>query len=125
MMPTGGERPTHCIANVTAVLAALHTLFGMAGRYVGPSGFIWCRALPVVLLACTLEGCGAAPSFSLVGAYFPVWLASALIGGLAALIARQVFVATGLSTELPFQLFVCAAIAILVGILVWLFWVGG
>jgi hypothetical protein len=81
--------------------------------------------LPVVLLAFALEGCGAAPSFSVVGAYFPVWLASAVIGGLAALIARLVFVATGLSTELPFQLFVCAAIGILVGILVWLLWVGG
>jgi hypothetical protein len=124
-MPTGGERFTYCIANVAAVLAALYGLFGMAGRYVGPSRTIWCRALPVALFACALEGCGAAPSFSLVGAYFPVWLASAVIGGLAALIARLVFVATGLSTELPFQLFVCAAIGTLVGILVWLLWVGG
>jgi hypothetical protein len=125
MMPTGGERLTYCIANVTAVLAAFHVLFGIAGRYVGPSRIIWRRALPAALLACSLEGCGAAPSFSLVGAYFPVWLASAVIGGMAALLARQIFVATGLSTVLPFQLFVCAAIGTLVGILVWLLWVGG
>jgi len=124
-MPTIAERFTYCVANVAAVLAALYTLFGMAGRCDGPSRIIWCRALPVALLACALEGCGAAPSFSLVGAYFPVWLASAVIGGLAALIARLVFVATGLSTELPFQLFVCAAIGTLVGILLWLLWVGG
>ncbi len=84
----------------------------------------WRRALPAALLACALEGCGAAPSFSLVGAYFPVWLASALIGVLAALVARQLFVATGLSAILPFQLFVCAAIGTLAGILVWLLWVG-
>jgi hypothetical protein len=122
-MPAGYQRITYCIANVATVLAALYTLF--AGRYDGPSRSIWCRVLPVSLLACALEGCGAAPSFSLVGAYFPVWLASAVIGGLAALVARLVFVATGLSTELPFQLFVCAAIGTLVGILVWLLWVGG
>jgi hypothetical protein len=124
-MPTGYQRITYCIANVAAVLVALCTLFNVAGRYNRPSRIIWCRALPVALLACALEGCGADPSFSLVGAYFPVWLASAVIGGLAALIARLVFVATGLSTELPFQLFVCAAIGTLVGILLWLLWVGG
>ncbi len=124
-MSTRGERLTYCIANVTAALTALYTLFGVAGRYDGLSRIIWCRALPVAVLACALEGCGAAPSFSLVGAYFPVWLASAVVGGLAALIARLVFVATGLSTELPFQLFVCAAIGTLVGILLWLLWVGG
>ena len=82
------------------------------------------RTVPVLLLTCALEGCGGAPSFPFVGAFFPVWLASAVIGGLAALIARAVFVATGLSALLPFQLFVCAAIGTLAGILVWLLWVG-
>jgi hypothetical protein len=125
MMPIESERRTYHIANAAAVVAALYTFFGMVKRYNRPSIMLWRRALPVALLACALEGCGAAPSFSLVGAYFPVWLASAVIGGLAALIARQVFVATGLSTELPFQLFVCAAIGTLVGILLWLLWVGG
>jgi len=124
-MPKIGERFFYCIANMAAVLVAFCTLPGVAGRYDGPLRVIWCRALPVALLSCALEGCGAAPSFSFVGAYFPVWLASAVIGGLAALIARQVFVATGLSTVLPFQLFVCTAIGILVGILVWLLWSGG
>ena len=123
-MPTVRERLSYCVANVAAAWAALYTLFGMPGRR-WPSRIVWCRALSVALLSCALEGCGAAPSFSLVGAYFPVWLASAVIGGLAALIARLVFVVTGLSTELPFQLFVCAAIGTLVGILVWLLWVGG
>ncbi len=84
----------------------------------------WRRALPVVVLCASLGGCGAAPSFPLVGAFFPVWLASAVSGVLAALVARQVFVETGLSAVLPFQLFVCAAIGTVTGILVWLAWVG-
>lgn len=124
-MPIESERCTYHIANAAAVLAALCTFFGMVERYSRSSIMLWRRALPIALLSCALEGCGAAPSFSLVGAYFPVWLASAVIGGLAALLARQIFVATGLSAVLPFQLFVCAAIGTLVGILVWLLWVGG
>jgi hypothetical protein len=115
-MPTMGERFTSWLLSTS--------LFGLARRRDGLSRMTWRRALPVALLAFALEGCGAAPSFSFVGAYFPVWLASVVIGGLAALIARQVFVATGLSTVLPFQLFVCAAIGTLAGIVIWLLWVG-
>jgi hypothetical protein len=118
MMPTKAEKFTYCMADAAGVLAAPCVAFDRGSRT------IWRRALPVALLTCALEGCGAAPSFSLVGAYFPVWLASAVIGALAALIARLVFVATGLSTVLPFQLFVCAAIGTLAGILIWLLWAG-
>jgi hypothetical protein len=123
-MPAARERLSYCVANVAAIFASLYALFGMAGRYDGPSRMILRRALPVALLSCALEGCGAAPSFSFVGAYFPVWLASAVIGVLAALTARQTFVTTGLSIVLPFQLFLCVAIGTLAGILIWLLWVG-
>jgi hypothetical protein len=119
-----GERFTCCVVLVAAVLVLLCTPFKIA-RCEGPSRITWFRGLPVAILACSLEGCGAAPSFPFVGAYFPVWLASAVIGGLAALIARLVFVATGLSTVLPFQLLLCAAIGTLAAILLWLCWVGG
>ncbi len=95
----------------------------MAGEQIRTSEIIR-RALPAATLPCTLGGCGAAPSFSIVGAYFPVWLASGIVGILAALVARQIFVATGLSSELPFQFFVCVAIGTIVGLFVWLVWVG-
>jgi len=71
-----------------------------------------------------LAGCGAAPSLTVVGSYFPAWLACGIIGIVAAIVARIVFVATGLADTLPLQLYVCAAIGILMACLIWLVWVG-
>jgi hypothetical protein len=71
-----------------------------------------------------LAGCGAAPSLTIVGSYFPAWLACGIIGLVAAIVARIVFVATGLADTLPLQLYVCAAIGIFVACLIWLVWVG-
>jgi hypothetical protein len=71
-----------------------------------------------------LAGCGAAPSLTVVGSYFPAWLACGVIGVVAAVVARIVFVATGLVDMLPLQLYVCAAIGIFAACLIWLVWVG-
>jgi YtcA family len=71
-----------------------------------------------------LAGCGAAPSLTVVGSYFPAWLACGIIGVVAAIVARIVFVATGLVDTLPLQLYVCAAIGIVAACLIWLVWVG-
>jgi YtcA family len=74
----------------------------------------------------TLAGCspGGAPSFDLFGAFFPAWLFCGLIGVVGAIAARAVLVATGLSNVVPFQLFVCTAIGVIVALLVWLLWFG-
>ncbi|MGJ7507476.1 YtcA family lipoprotein [Variovorax sp. GT1P44] len=77
----------------------------------------------VPLISFTLTGCAqrGAPSFALFGAYFPAWMLCAFIGILASIGARAVFVATGLSNALPFQLFVCVSIGVCVALLVWSF----
>jgi YtcA family len=69
-----------------------------------------------------LAGCsgGGAPSFELFGAFFPAWMFCSLIGILTGVIARVVFVATGLAVVLPYQLFVCTSVGTAGGILVWL-----
>lgn len=81
-----------------------------------------------LLLLCpcvgSLAGCGAAPSLTVVGSYFPAWLACGIVGLVAAIVARVIFVATGLADILPLQLYVCAAIGIIVACLIWLVWVG-
>jgi hypothetical protein len=74
-------------------------------------------------LALTLSGgCAAhgAPSLALFGAYFPFWLLSAVAGLIGALVAHRVFVTTGWSRAVPYQLSVCSAIGIVVGVLFWL-----
>ena len=86
-----------------------------------------CRAgATPIAMALVLSGCSrqAAPSFSLFGAYFPVWLFCMTIGVASAIGARVVLVASGLSTVVPAQLAVCTAIGVIVASLCWLLWLG-
>jgi YtcA family len=65
-----------------------------------------------------------APSFALFGAYFPAWMFCAALGILVAILARAVFVATGLAHVLPFQLFVCASIGLCAAVYAGMMWLG-
>ncbi len=85
------------------------------------------QALPLtqtvlVLASVSLPGCApaGAPSIDLFGAFFPAWLMCGIIGIAGAIVARVVFVSTGLANTLPYQLAVCAAIGVITAILVWL-----
>jgi hypothetical protein len=84
------------------------------------------RALILPLVSCSLAGCAnrGAPSYSLFGAFFPAWMFCAVLGIFAAIGARVIFVVTGLSSVLPFQLFVCISIGVCFAVLAWLFWFG-
>lgn len=88
----------------------------------------WPRsAIACLLLASApLAGCAArgAPSFALFGAYFPFWLTSSVAGVVGALLAHRVFVKTGWARTVPYQLSVCTAIGVIVGVLVWLLGTG-
>ncbi len=66
---------------------------------------------------CTLRG---APSYEILGAYFPLWLLSAVLGLVGALVAHRIFVSTGWAQTVPLQLSVCMAIGLMVAVLVWL-----
>ncbi|CNH05577.1 similar to: Y. pestis YPO0620 putative exported protein [Yersinia thracica] len=76
---------------------------------------LW-RGRWVLLSAIALSGCSgaAAPSFSLVGSYFPSWMACAFIGIITAVIARVVFIRVGIDDVLPWRLlvYVCLALAV-------------
>jgi hypothetical protein len=76
----------------------------------------------IVLVSFSVGGCssGGAPSFDLFGAFFPAWLLCGTVGIAGALVARLVFVGSGLANTLPYQLAVCAAIGVIVAILAWL-----
>jgi hypothetical protein len=91
-------------------------------------------AIPASLIALAFDAAPAlasdgsllrgAPSFSLFGAFFPGWMFCGLIGIIGAIVARAVMVSSGLAKILPFQLFVCASIGLIMGLLVWLVWFG-
>jgi YtcA-like protein len=80
------------------------------------------RTVALLLASSLLSGCSTAgaPSFPLFGAFFPAWLLCGIVGVIGAGAARVVFVATGLSDLLPYQLFVCTAIGVLIACLAWL-----
>jgi YtcA family len=81
------------------------------------------RPVPVVLglAVLALGGCSmGAPSFALFGAFFPAWLLCGTLGIIGAGVARAGFVASGLSQVLPYQLFVCTAVGLIVALLIWL-----
>jgi hypothetical protein len=90
----------------------------------------WCNLLKPTLLmslaSVALGGCSGrgAPSFVFVGSYFPGWMVCALIGVATAIAARIGFIASGLASVLPFQLFVCAAIGLCGALAAWLLWFG-
>lgn len=78
--------------------------------------------LPVGIL---LSGCsgGTAPTLSLFGAYFPIWILCAIVGVMVAAGTRLLLVVTGLSEVVPAQLLVCAAVGLMASCLTWL-WLG-
>lgn len=78
--------------------------------------FLFCLALA----GCAQRG---APTLSLFGAYFPVWILCGIVGVATAAVTRGVLVATGLSSAIPAQLLVCTAMGVIVASLVWL-WLG-
>ncbi|OUJ15283.1 YtcA family lipoprotein [Acetobacter sp. DsW_063] len=73
-----------------------------------------------------LAGCStdAAPSFSLVGAYFPDWMLCAICGVLAAVGLRVIFVFTTIDAFLRFRLFTYSALGVIVALSIWLIWFG-
>ncbi|KDB07232.1 hypothetical protein LIG30_3478 [Burkholderia sp. lig30] len=83
------------------------------------------RTLSILVPIAPLGGCaGGAPAYALFGAYFPLWLVSALIGVAGAIVAHRVFVATAWAGSVPFQLSVCTAIGLVIAVVVWLIGTG-
>ena len=68
-----------------------------------------------------LDGWGSygAPYFSIFGAFFPAWMFCALLGILAAIGVRFVFVASGLASLLPCQLLVCSSLGLCAALCLW------
>ena len=78
------------------------------------------RSFVLVALAASLYGCAGAPSFGLFGAYFPLWLLSALIGIVGAVISWRLFILAGWADIVGFPLMVNTAIGLMIAEIVWL-----
>lgn len=77
---------------------------------------------PALLLGgCAVPG---APSFELVGAYFPDWMLCGMIGIAVAVTLRLVFVPIGLDAILGLRLFTYLSLGTITALLAWLYWFG-
>ena len=71
------------------------------------------RLLPVTAPLLPLVGCAPRPpAFAAAGAFFPAWLACALLGILGAVVIRLLFIRLGLDDALPLRLIVYIALAL-------------
>lgn len=80
------------------------------------------RFLSVLLVplvsGCTFQG---APSFPIVGAYFPAWMVCGITGIAVALILRVILLLTGIDALLSFRLFTYVALGVLAALALWVF----
>jgi hypothetical protein len=77
--------------------------------------------LALVLIG-MMSGCSGSPSRNILGSYFPSWMVCALIGLVAALLARVALRATGLLDELPAPLVVLLSFGCATTFTLWLIW---
>ena len=81
-----------------------------------------CRSVRLMPALGLLEGCSldVAPSFPVVGAYFPAWMFCALVGIAVAIGARVLCLAVGIDGFLSFRLFTYVSLGVLAALAVWL-----
>jgi hypothetical protein len=65
----------------------------------------------LILVVLPLAGCGEAPSFNILGSFFPAWLVCLTLGILLAVGTRFLFLAVHLEEALspPFVMYPCLA----------------
>jgi fructose-specific phosphotransferase system IIC component len=61
----------------------------------------------LVLLALPLAGCSRAPSFDLLGSFFPAWLACLMAGILLTVFTRWLLLRLGIALALPVLTYPC------------------
>ena len=78
------------------------------------------RNLPMALLAIAISGCGRAPTFNILGSFFPSWLICLAIGIILAVIANRVFARFALDKEILWPIVVYPCLALLFACALWL-----
>jgi hypothetical protein len=75
----------------------------------------------LTLLACLLStGCGRAPSFNILGSYFPAWLLCILAGIAGASVVASVLARLGKQSLIRWTILVYPCLAISIAFTIWL-----
>ena len=76
--------------------------------------------LPTALLVCALAGCRRAPTFNILGSFFPSWLMCLFAGIVLAAVANRVFVRFALDKEILWPVVVYPCLALFFACALWL-----
>ncbi len=75
---------------------------------------------PLVGVSLLAAGCQRAPSVDILGSFFPVWIFCAVIGVIAAALARELFIRTKYDAVIRPAVLIYPCIAATVAFLLWL-----
>jgi hypothetical protein len=73
--------------------------------------------MPSILLA---TGCSRAPSFSILGSFFPAWILCGVLGILLAVVVRMLFVRLDFEKELSPLILIYPCLALFLTFTIWL-----
>lgn len=86
----------------------------------GPLLCLTQRACITLMGAAAVAGCGRAPSFSILGSFFPAWLVCMVIGIVLAAVANRVLIYFKLDQEIVWSIVVYPCIALFFACIAWL-----
>ena len=75
---------------------------------------------PVLLLALPLAGCKRAPTFNILGSFFPSWLICLFAGIILTIVVNRVFARFGLEEEILWPVVVYPCLTLLFACALWL-----
>lgn len=75
---------------------------------------------PVVFFATQLTGCRIAPTFNILGSFFPSWLICLVIGIIVAVIVNRLFARFALDKEILWPVIVYPCIVLFFACTIWL-----
>ena len=73
-----------------------------------------------VPLASSIAGCGRAPTFNILGSFFPSWLVCLLAGIILTAVANRIFVLFALDKEILWPVVVYPSLALFFACALWL-----
>jgi len=76
--------------------------------------------VPSMLLVSGIAGCRRAPTFNILGSFFPSWLICLFVGIILAAVVNRIFVRVALDKEILWPVVVYPCLALFVACALWL-----
>ncbi|QDH17182.1 YtcA family lipoprotein [Swingsia samuiensis] len=75
--------------------------------------------VPLIFVFLLLSSCTSAPSFPIVGAYFPAWMLCGFLGIIITFTLRYIFILLNINNLLRYHLFTYTALGTIAALLIW------